>query len=140
MDLRFIIDTLNAVKRELIRMRWVALLVFIMATTGVLVMGYTSPKSYTSSALLYADNSNILQPLLRNRAEVTAIDRLNEAREMLQSRTLLEQVAMDASLITADQSDRQRNGIVSQLRNAINLRVTGGSFIQLSYSLSLIHI
>ncbi|GGX49516.1 XrtA system polysaccharide chain length determinant [Saccharospirillum salsuginis] len=134
MDLRFIIDTLNAVKRELVRMRWVAVLVFILATSGVLVMGYTSPKSYTSSALLYADNSNILQPLLRDRAEVTAIDRLNEAREMLQSRTLLEQVAMDASLITADQSDRQRNGTVSQLRNAINLRVTGGSFIQLSYS------
>lgn len=134
MDLRFLIDTLKAVKQELFRMRWVAVLVFVVATSGVLVMGYMSPKSYTSRALLYADDSNILQPLLRNRAEVTAIDRLNEAKEVLQSRTLLEQVATDAELLTADQSDRQRNSVVSQLRNAISIRVTGGSFLQLSYS------
>lgn len=134
MDLRFLLDTLKAVKQELIRMRWAALLVFMAATSGVLMMGYMSPKSYTSQALLYADDSNILQPLLRNRAEVTAIDRLNEAREMLQSRTLLEQVAVDSGLITVDQSDRQRNGTVSQLRNAIRIRVTGGSFLQLTYS------
>lgn len=64
MDLQFIIDILRAVKLELYRHRLAAAIVFMLVTTGILTMGYAVPKSYTSQALLYADQSNILKPLL----------------------------------------------------------------------------
>ncbi|HET8903822.1 MAG TPA: XrtA system polysaccharide chain length determinant [Saccharospirillum sp.] len=134
MDLRFILDTLRAMKLELFRYRVLAALVFMAATSAILAMGYITPKTYTSNAVLYADNSNILAPLLSGSAEVTAIDRISEAREMLQSRSLLEDVAVDSGLFNANMTDAERNSVIADLRRAIQVRVTGGSFLNLSYT------
>lgn len=134
MDLQFIIDTLRAVKLELYRHRLAAAVIFMLVTAGVLTMGYVTPKSYTSQAVLYADQSNILQPLLRGQAEVTQLDRINEAREMIHSRSFLEQVALDTGMITGGEADARRNGIISALRNQIRLRVSNRSFLELNYT------
>ncbi|WP_199456948.1 MULTISPECIES: XrtA system polysaccharide chain length determinant [unclassified Marinobacter] len=134
MDIQFILDILRAVKLELYSKRVAAVVVFMLVTTGVLAFGYVMPKQYTSEAVLYADQSNILQPLLRGQAEVTQIDRINEAREMLQSRSFLEQIGLDTGLIAGGETDQKRNGIISELRNQIRLRVTNGNFLELRYT------
>jgi polysaccharide chain length determinant protein (PEP-CTERM system associated) len=134
MDLQFIIDTLRAVKIELYRHRLAAAVIFMLVTAGILTMGYVTPKSYTSQAVLFADQSNILEPLLRGRAEVTQLDRINEAREMLQSRSFLEQVALDTGMITGGEADATRNTIISELRKQIRLRVSNSSFLDLTYT------
>ncbi len=106
MDLQFILDTLRAIKRELYRYRVSAAIVFMLATAGVLGWGYVTPKTYTSEALLYADQSNILEPLLRGQAEVTQIDRINEARELVESRSFLgERSAKECCYIESPQAD-----------------------------------
>ncbi len=134
MDLRFIIDTIKGVKLELYRYRFPATIIFILATSAVLVLGYLSPKTYTSEALLHADSTNILKPLLSGSAEVTSIERVNEAREVIQSRSLLEQVALDANLFAGVNTDEGRNAIIADLRRNIRLRVSGGNFLELSYA------
>lgn len=134
MDIQFILDILRAVKLELYSKRVAAVVVFMLVTTGVLAFGYVMPKQYTSEAVLYADQSNILQPLLRGQAEVTQIDRINEAREMLQSRSFLEQIGLDTGLIAGGETDQKRNGIISELRNQIRLRVNNGNFLELRYT------
>lgn len=115
MDIQFILDTLRAVKLELYRRRVAAAIVFMLVTAAVLTVGYVTPKSYTSQAVLYADQSNILQPLLRGQAEVTQLDRINEARELIQSRSFLELVALDTGLISELDSDQKRNTVISAL-------------------------
>lgn len=134
MDLQFILDILRAVKFELYNKRVVAVAIFMLVTSGVLAFGYLMPKQYTSEAVLYADQSDILQPLLRGQAEVTQIDRINEAREMLQSRSFLEQVGLDTGLITGGETDQKRNGIISGLRQQVRMRVTNGNFLELRYT------
>ncbi|GGY80057.1 XrtA system polysaccharide chain length determinant [Marinobacter zhanjiangensis] len=134
MDWRYILDMINAVKLELFRYRVVAAIIFMGVTAGVLGLGYVTPKTYTSDALLYADSSNILQPLLRGSAEITPIDRINEAREMLQSRSYLEQVAFDAGLLNGGEDDARKNGVIGSLRNALNMQVSNRNFMELSYS------
>lgn len=134
MDIQFIIDTLRAVKLELYRHRLAAVIIFMTVTAGVLTLGYVTPKSYTSQAVLYADQSNILQPLLRGQAEVTQLDRINEAREMMQSRSFLEQIALDTGLIRGGESDASRNGIISSLRRQVGIRVSNRNFLELSYT------
>jgi polysaccharide chain length determinant protein (PEP-CTERM system associated) len=134
MDWRYILDMVNAVKLELFRYRVVAAIIFMCVTAGVLGLGYVTPKTYTSEALLYADSSSILQPLLRGSAEVTPIDRINEAREMLQSRSYLEQVAFDSGMLNGGEDDAKKSGVISGLRNALNMRVSNRNFIELSYS------
>ncbi|MFP3978283.1 XrtA system polysaccharide chain length determinant [Marinobacter sp. KMM 10035] len=134
MDIQFILDTLRAVKLELYRHRLAAVIIFMAVTAGVLTLGYVTPKSYTSHAVLYADQSNILQPLLRGQAEVTQLDRINEAREMMQSRTFLEQVALDTGLIRGGETDAIRNGKISDLRKQVGIRVSNRNFLELSYT------
>ncbi len=133
MDWRYILDMANAVKLELYRYRVLAAIIFMCVTAGVLGLGYVTPKTYTSEALLYADSSSILQPLLRGSAEVTPIDRINEAREMLQSRTYLEQVAFDAGLLTGGETDNVKSEKIAALRNALTLRVSNRNFLELGY-------
>ena len=134
MDIQFIIDTLRAVKLELYRHRLAAVIIFMTVTAGVLTLGYVTPKSYTSQAVLYADQSNILQPLLRGQAEVTQLDRINEAREMMQSRSFLEQIALDTGLIRGGKTDATRNGKISALRKQVGIRVSNRNFLELNYT------
>lgn len=134
MDIQFILDTLRAIKLELFRHRVAATVIFMTLTAGVLILGYVTPKSYTSEAVLYADQSNILQPLLRGQAEVTQLDRINEAREMIQSRSFLEQVAVDTGLLTGGETDVGRNQAISSLRKKLTLRVSNRSFLELRYT------
>ena len=133
MDLQFFLDTLRAVRLELYRKRVLASLVFMAVTAGVLVVAYVTPKTYTSEAVLYADQSNILQPLLRGQAEVTQLDRINEAREMIASRSFLEQIALDTGLITGTEEDIERNAAIAELREDIQLKISNRNFLELSY-------
>ena len=105
-----------------------------IVTAGVLILGYVTPKSYTSEAVLYADQSNILQPLLRGQAEVTQLDRINEAREMIQSRSFLEQVAVDTGLLLGNETDVERNNAIKRLRTELSLRVSNRNFLELNYT------
>jgi len=134
MDIKFLLDTLRAVKLELYRKRVTAAVLFMLVTAGVLVVGYATPKTWTSEAVLYADQSTILEPLLRGQAEVTQLDRINEARETIENRNFLERVALDTELITSNETDEQRNSAVASLREQINLRVSNRNFLELSYS------
>lgn len=134
MDIQFILDTLRAVKLELYRHRLAAVIIFMTVTAGVLTLGYVTPKSYTSQAVLYADQSNILQPLLRGKAELTQLDRINEAREMMQSRSFLEQIALDTGLITGGETDALRNAKISSLRKQVGIRVSNRNFLELNYT------
>lgn len=134
MDWRFVLDMVNAVRLELYRYRVLAAIIFMLVTAGILGLGYVTPKTYTSEALLYADSSNILEPLLRGSAEVTSIDRVNEAREMIQSRSFLEQVALDSGLLAARAADEETTSVINRLRNGINLQVSNRNFLEMSYS------
>ncbi len=134
MDMQFLIDILRAVKLELYRHRLAAVIIFMAMTVGVLTVGYVVPKSYTSEALLYADPSNILQPLLKGKAELTQLDRANETREMIQSRSFLEQIGQDAGIIRGGETDASRNEKISSLRKQLEIREPNPNFLELSYT------
>ncbi|UDL03340.1 XrtA system polysaccharide chain length determinant [Marinobacter sp. CA1] len=133
MDVQFILDLIKSLRRELYEHRVAAAVIFMAVTSGVLAFGYLTPKTYTSEALLYADQSTILEPLLRGQAEVTDLDRISEARELIQSRSFLEQVGSDTGLIRATMDDGSRNGAIQSLRNRLNLRVSNRNFLELTY-------
>ena len=134
MDMQFLIDALRAVKLELYRHRLAAVIIFMTVTLGVLALGYVVPKSYTSKALLYADPSNILQPLLKGKAEMTQLGRTNETREMIQSRSFLEQVGQDTGIIRSGETDAVRNEKISSLRKQVGIREPNPNFLELSYT------
>ncbi|MGO1501939.1 MAG: XrtA system polysaccharide chain length determinant [Marinobacter sp.] len=134
MDMQFLIDALRAVKVELYKHRLAAAIIFMTVTVGVLALGYVVPKSYTSNALLYADPSNILQPLLKGKAEMSQLSRTDETREMIQSRSFLEQVAVDTGFIRGGETDAVRNEKIAELRKKVAIREPNPNFLEISYT------
>lgn len=134
MDKTFIIDLLKSLKFEAIRFRvWVVLL-FIAVSFGPLVVGYLWPNTYTTQATLYADETNIIEPLLKGRASVTSIDRSKQAQETLYTRRVLEKAAEEAGLITPQSSEDVRASAVRRLRSGLTVRPDGSNLFRVSYS------
>ncbi|MFC3851954.1 XrtA system polysaccharide chain length determinant [Salinispirillum marinum] len=134
MDLRLIFDLLNGVKRELFNHRFLAAGLFMLISAAIFAIGYVTPKTYTANAMLQADVTNILQPLLRGAAEVTSVNRVNEAREIIYSRSMLERVARSSGLLVGLESDERVNTVLAELRDNLSMRVSGGSYLAMSYS------
>lgn len=129
-----ITDMLHGIRRELFKHRISAAFLFMVVTSSVLALGYVTPKSYTSEAVLHAELTNILQPLLRGAAEVTRLDRANEAREVIQSRALLERVAYQSGILTGNEPDEVRTSEVTAMRERIQMQVTSGNYLNISYT------
>ena len=96
--------------RELSEKRlMVAAIIFVTASVTML-LAVTMPKSYTSSASIYPDNSNILRPLMEGNAVTTGIvDQARLARAILFNRDfidpILEAGGYDVNSLSLSQKD-----------------------------------
>lgn len=136
MDKTFIADLLKSLKFEAIRFRvWVVLL-FIAVSFGPLLMGYFWPNTYATSALLYADETNIIEPLLKGRASVTSVDHAKQAQEVLYSRRVMEDAARAAGLVGENSGADQMARAVRHLRSGIRVDTQGSNQFRVSYSAS----
>ncbi|MGD8175237.1 XrtA system polysaccharide chain length determinant [Marinimicrobium sp. ARAG 43.8] len=134
MNKSLILDWLKSLKLEAVRFRvWVVLL-FITVAFGPLLVGYFWPNTYTTQALLYADETNIIEPLLKGRASVTSIDRAKQAQETLYTRRVLEKAAEEAGLLDAGSSEEQRAAVVRRLRGGVSVRTESANNFRVLYS------
>ena len=95
--------------------KWFALC-FIVIEVVTIVVATAWPKSYTSFSTIYADNSNILQPLMEGNAVATGIaDQARMAQEILFNRNYTDEVlraaGWDVSTLSASQKDALILGI-----------------------------
>lgn len=134
MDKTFIADLLKSLKFEAIRFRVWVVLIFIAVSFGPLVVGYFWPNTYATSALLYADETNIIEPLLKGRASVTSVDRAKQAQEVLYSRRVMEDAAKAAGLVGENHSADQMARAVRHLRSGIRVETQGSNQFRVSYS------
>lgn len=127
-------DLLHAAAREFINLKGWATAIFLLASFAVLGVGLFWPKNYETSAMLYADVTNIIQPLLQGRAEVTVIDRSQQARESIYTRRIIESIARKAGLIHGDEPVDRQEAIMAGLRNRISIKDEGKNYFRISYS------
>lgn len=133
MDKVYIKDLLYALKAELIRFRVWFVMLFILVSSAVLAAGVYWPKSYTTSALLVADITTIIQPLLKGRAEVTGIDRSEQAREVIYTRSILEAAAKEAGLINNNTSVQEQDRVIRELRDGLLVKPEKNNYFRISY-------
>ena len=134
MDLTYLQQIAHAVFRELVKYKMAAVALFVVVSFAVLAIGYVWPKSYVTSAVLYADTSNIIKPLLEGRAAVTPIDRSQQAQDSIYTRRVLEQVGRKVGLLNDNQLPNQQDNIISSLRSHITITNEGKNFFSISYS------
>jgi polysaccharide chain length determinant protein (PEP-CTERM system associated) len=133
MDKVYIRDLILALKAELIRFRFWFVALFITISFLVLAAGVFWPKNYTTSALLVADITTIIEPLLKGRAEVTGIDRSEQAREVIYTRSILEAAGKEAGLITKNTSAKEQDRIIRDLRDGLSVKPEKNNYFRISY-------
>lgn len=133
MDAAFIKELLFALQREVVNHRKLCVIIFAIVSMLILVVSFFIPKKYTTEAVLYADETNIIQPLLEGRAEVTEIDSFARAKEVIYTRKILEKVALDSGLIDKGFAPSKKEAVVISLRKNIKVRKMGKTHFKLVY-------
>lgn len=131
-------DMIKSILRAMSEYRiWIALGIMIISVSS-LVVAATWPKSFTSYASIYADNSNILAPLMEGNAVATGIsDQARMAQDILFKREfddkMLEAAGYDPTTLSQTDKDKYINGIQE---NTIieNVSINPASLIRISHT------
>lgn len=133
MDKVYLKDLVWALKAELIRFRFWFSVFFIAINFFMLAMGALWPKNYTTSALLVADITNIIEPLLKGSAEVTKIDRSEQAREVIYTRGIIEAAARERGLINKDMTPEAQDAVIKSIRAGLTVKPEKNNYFRLTY-------
>ncbi|MDO3722426.1 GNVR domain-containing protein [Marinobacter sp. chi1] len=127
----------SEVIREVGSRKWLALLIFVLVSFGVLAAGFLWPYKYTSETVIFIDDKNIIQPLMEGSAVTTEInDRASAAQELLWGRSVIEKIAKDEEIFGEDAADISREKLearVAGLRTNIEVVPRGDSYFSISY-------
>ncbi len=128
-------EILIALKSELIRYRMAVLGVSLAILFIVLGVGMTWKNQYVSRSVLEIDDSNIIKPLLRGRAEFAEADRVDEAKTLMDNKQMLEIVASRLGYIDENTDRLQANNVVKSIRGRIQVEAdeVRKNFFSISY-------
>lgn len=114
-----------------------ALTVFVVATITLLTAA-TWPKSYTASATIFPDNSNILQPLMEGNAVTTGIgDQARMARDILFNRDFSDPVLEAGGWDVNSLTPAQKDGFIQDVQGATrveNIARSPASLIRIAHT------
>lgn len=135
MDKVYLRELFDAFKAELIRFRFWVVAIFLAIAFVVLGLGFMWPKNYTTSAVLYADDTNIIGPLLKGNAEVTQIDRSAKVSEIIYTKPIMLSVGRRSGLITEGMTEVEQLRIVDFIRARIRIeRERSNDYFKLSFT------
>jgi polysaccharide chain length determinant protein (PEP-CTERM system associated) len=117
--------------------KWFALCFVIIEVVTILI-AISWPKSYTSFSTIYADNSNILRPLMAGNAVATEIgDQARLAEEILFNRTYTDEVLTAAGWDVKTLSPSQKDEVILGIQEKTQVTNVGrapASLIRIAHS------
>ena len=124
------------VLREIRKHKWISFLTFALVSFLVLGAGFVWPYKYRSEVVIFVDDSNIIRPLMEGRAVTTEIsERTSTARELLQSRKILETLATDPEIFgSAQPSPEELEARIGQLRSQLSVGPRGQNYFGIRYT------
>lgn len=135
MDFAQILQYLNVIFRELWQRKFLVLTGFALISFAVLVVGMFWPSKFETSATIYADNQNILGPLLEKQAKQSKVeDRTKVVREKLYSPSLLSKVAKELHGDKTEETPGAMTNYVSGLRGSIKVKSIGSGYMSIDFS------
>ena len=134
MDFTLLVNYVNVVFRELWQRKFACLIGFALVSYIVLFIGMAWPSKFETTATIFADNQNILKPLLQNQAAQKKVQNATKVvRDTIHSprilKTVVEKVYGD-DFESADELGQR----INSLRNKVKVRGLGSSYIKISYS------
>ncbi len=140
MELSELLNYLKILWRELLRLRFSAVIGYITITSLVALIGYTWPVKFESSTTIYADHQNIIRPLLDDTTKVSRVpDQTRIVREMIYSPRLLQKAIKATWPETKSIPPEDLERIVNRIRSNTLVQGLGQSYIKITYSDSTAH-
>jgi len=135
MDFALVLQFARVVFRELWERKFLALMGFSVVSFVVLLVGMNWPSKFETSATIYADNQNILGPLLKDHAEQSKLeDHAKVVKDMLHSPRMLQKVAQELYPAELAESVDALGRHIALIRSRIDVRNLASGYIKISYS------
>ncbi|MCR9188548.1 MAG: Wzz/FepE/Etk N-terminal domain-containing protein [Alteromonadaceae bacterium] len=135
---------INQLPKEILREvrahKWLAFFMFALVCFGVLAAGFLWPYKYQSEVVIFVDDRNIIQPLMEGRAVATEVsEKISAARELLASRTVLEDIARDRDIFQGEGEALDPQALeerIEGLRSNMKVAQRGDNYFSIGYSSS----
>lgn len=135
MDITFLITYIRVVIKELWQHRFLCLVGFAAISFSVLVVGMAWPSKFETSATIFADNQNILKPLLHNQAAQSEVqNQTRVVRDMIHSPRILKRVVDTVYGENSFRSAEDLGQKINELRAKLSIFGVGSNYIKISYS------
>lgn len=133
MDKVYLKELVSALKSELIRFRFWFVTAFLVISFSILLVGVLLPKKYSTTVMLVADVTNIIEPLLKGNAEVTKIDRSEQAQQFIHTRGVIEAAAKERGMIKKGMSADEQDQVIKSIRASLIVNSDKNNYFRLTY-------
>jgi polysaccharide chain length determinant protein (PEP-CTERM system associated) len=135
MDFTLLFKYVNVVFREAWQRKFLCLFGFAFISFTVLIVGMLWSTKFEVSATIFADNQNILKPLLEKQAAQSKIqDQSKVVKDMMHSPRILKQAVEKVYGLDGFNSAEALGQKINQLRTKLMIQGLGTSYIKVSYS------
>ncbi len=134
MDIKAIFAIIRYALKELMLRRIPATILFIAIAFTVFLVGVNLPQNYTSTALVQAERKNIIEPLLKGRAEITEITPVSIVLETLYSERLLSHVAIRLGLTNAESTPDEVTNARRKIAREMYHQIKDDNVLRLFYT------
>jgi polysaccharide chain length determinant protein (PEP-CTERM system associated) len=134
MNFTLLLQYVDVVFREMWRRKFLCIFGFAAISFVVLAIGSFWPSKFEAYATIFADNQNILKPLLEKKAQQKKVtNQTKVVREMMQSPRILKKVVEIVYGIENIESAEELGAKINRLRKNVSVRELGTSYMKISY-------
>ena len=135
MDPTLILQYVNVVIKEIWQKKFLCLFGFSLISFLVLLVGIFWSSKFLVSATIFADNQNILKPLLSNQAAQSNVQNQTKVvRDMMHSPRLLKKTVENIYGLDSFESAEELGQEINTLRAKVKVEGLGANYIKVSYS------
>jgi polysaccharide chain length determinant protein (PEP-CTERM system associated) len=135
MDFGLLLAYAKVITREIWNKKYLVLCTFSVISFSVLFIGTIWPPKFVVEATLYADNQNILGPLLKEKAEQQKVeDQTKVVKDTLHSPRILKTVAEKLFDPVVYSEHANIGDVISKLRDGIKVVRLGSGYMKIQYS------
>ena len=134
-DLNFIFSFLTILWRELLAHKYKLMTAVIVLCVLILPVGAKWPVKFETGITIYADNQNIIKPLLQGQAAVTRVkeNKAKVVQNVMHSPRILSGVIDNVYGVDAFESAAEREMLFSDIRERLKLKRISTNYIQINF-------
>lgn len=129
-----VVETLQVLLAAAWRRRYLIVLPMLLLPILGGIAGHFAPKTYEAKMTVLIQEPGKLNPFLEDLSVKTNLkDRMPALSALLTSRHVMQSVALDLGMITADTPDKQIDRVVADLSGAVSVQLIGQELVELRY-------